>query len=240
MSGTKAVWTTAVWAMLAGLSCGSSVTVDPTGSGGTGAAAGTPEVGGVGGVGTAGGEGGFGGGAGGFGASGGQGGVGASGGAGGTEVCPGAGDACTGCLSEQCAEVYCGCYDEIHCGGYLQCLGTCMMGDTACAQNCATVHEPGISAAILTADCAATVCDAACNFGNALTGCQKCLYTACAPQMNACIADPECLALIACLQMCMPGDMACAQACIGQHPDGLSEVQDVRDCRLDNCFDVCE
>jgi hypothetical protein len=242
MSATKAAWATVVWAVLAGVACDSSVTVDPSG-GSAGSDAGS-SPGGPAGAGATTGQGGADAtGAGGAGATGGQGGgaTGGQGGAGGAqEVCPGAGDACTGCLSEQCADVYCGCYNEIHCGGYLQCLGTCMQGDTACYQNCATVHEPGLSAAILTADCAATTCDASCSFGQPLSGCQKCLYTACAPQMNACIADPECTALIQCLQTCTPGDMPCIQACIAQHPDGLPEAQDVRDCRIDNCDGACD
>ena len=246
MIETKAAWATAIWTMLAGLACGSQVTVDETGGAGadvTGSSAGAGGAGGgvpTGGVTSTGSTGGFG--AGGAGASAGSGGVGASGGsggAGGTETCPGAGDPCTDCLSTQCAAVYCDCYNEIHCGGYLQCLGTCMMGDAACAQNCATVHEPGLSAAILAADCAATTCDGSCSFGQPLNGCQQCLYTSCAPQMNACIADPECTALLQCLQACVPGDMVCAQSCVGEHPDGLPEAQAVRDCRIDNCGDAC-
>ena len=161
------------------------------------------------------------------------------GGAGGAPSCPGYGDACTDCLSSGCAATYCACYDEIHCFGYLQCLGTCMMGDAACAQNCATVHEPGISVAILVADCAATTCDADCQFGKALNACQKCLYTQCAPEMNACIADAECLALVQCIQACSPGDSTCSQACITAHPDGFSKAQGTGSCRKLNCADDC-
>ena len=58
--------------------------------------------------------------------------------------------------------------------------------------------------------------------------------------MNDCISDAECLALIACLQMCVPGDMACGQACVGEHPQGLPEAQAVRMCRMDFCDGVCE
>lgn len=243
MNATRAAWGTLVAVVLAGTACGNNVTVDPTGSGGSTTSAGgqTASVTGTGGetsVGSpgAGGEGATGQG----GSTGGQGGNAGAGGQGGAEpTCPSAGDVCTQCLSEQCGAVYCACYEEIHCGGYLQCLGTCMMGDTACYQNCAAVHAPGISAAVLTADCAATTCDASCDFGQALNDCQKCLYTQCDQEMNACIADAECIALIQCIQMCAPGDMACGQACVGQHPDGLPEAQAVRDCRIQNCTDVC-
>jgi hypothetical protein len=247
MSGTKAAWATA-WAtaaMLAGTACSNSVTVSQTGGGGAGGSVATGGAGGAemnGGAGGAGGAG-LGGGVdpqGGASMVGGAAGADPSGGAGGTATCPPGNDMCTQCLSEQCAAVYCGCHEEIHCGGYLQCLGTCMMDDSACIQNCATVHQDGISPAILAADCAATTCDGSCNFGNPLNDCQKCLYTDCAPQMNACIADPECIPLIQCFQMCPPGDMMCGQACIGQHPDGWPEVQELRDCRNDLCDGPCD
>ncbi|MBK8253699.1 MAG: hypothetical protein IPK82_13660 [Polyangiaceae bacterium] len=218
------------------LGCGNSVTVNETGGGAGNTATGTA---GAGNSGTAdGGVGGTGGGTGGFGA-GGTGGVGASGGSGGGLVCPDCGDACTACLAVECSDIYCTCYDEPHCFGYLQCLGTCTMGDTACAQNCAAVHQDGISAAILVADCSATTCNDSCMFGQSLNPCQTCLYTNCSTQMNACVADSECLALIQCFQMCTPGDMMCAQACIGEHPEGWPELQEVLDCRNDQCDGEC-
>lgn len=158
---------------------------------------------------------------------------------GGSASCPGYGDVCTTCISDSCADVWCACTSEPHCLGYLQCLGTCMPGDATCAQSCANVHEPGISAAILTADCAGTTCDASCDFGKALPDCQKCLYTSCPAEMNACIANAECIALIQCLQACAPGDMACSQGCVSDHQDGLADVQAIVPCRNDLCGDVC-
>ena len=221
------------------ISCGSSVSIETSGNGGTGgstatggASTGGSSTGGVtmGGASTGGAT---------MGGGGSGGATAGGGGAGGDPVCAGLGDPCTECLSTGCADIYCGCSAEIHCGGYLQCLGTCMMGDAACAQNCATVHEAGISVAILTADCAATTCDADCQFGKALSPCQKCLYTSCAPEMNACLADPECLGLIQCTQACAPGDMACSQACVQAHPDGLASAQAVGTCRKIQCADSC-
>lgn len=247
---------TTVWAMVlavsaAGLACGSNVTVEPTGAGAfssQGGAGAASSDGGNGGVpvdpsGGSGGEGGVpvgGGPAGGSSSGGGPVGGGGTGGEGGSPICPGFGDTCTECLSTGCSDTFCACSDEIHCFGYLQCLGTCMMGDQPCFQNCAAVHEPGISIAILTADCAATTCDGSCMFGQPLTGCQKCLYTDCSEQMNACLADPECVALVQCLQACPPGDQACGQTCVNDHLMGLPEAQAVRDCRMDFCDGACQ
>lgn len=219
-------------AVLAGAACGPSVQVETSGAGSADGGSATSHGGSVmvGGASPAGG-------AGGAGASGG---ASPAGGAGGDEVCPAGDNPCAQCLSTECAATYCDCYDEIHCGGYLECLGTCMPGDAACAQSCAAVHTPGISAAILVADCAATTCDAACNFGQPLNDCARCLYVNCAEQMNACIADPECIALTQCVQTCEPGDVQCGQACVAEHPDGLPEAQDVRKCRMDACSGECE
>jgi len=114
-----------------------------------------------------------------------------------------------------------------------------MPGDTECAQSCATVHEAGISAAALTADCAGTTCDAGCAAGKALMPCQKCLYTECSNEMNACLANPECVALVQCIQACAPGDMACGQACADEHPSGLLQAVALRNCRIENCDESC-
>ncbi|MFO0586028.1 MAG: hypothetical protein U0441_00745 [Polyangiaceae bacterium] len=216
--------------------CGSTVTSESSAGGSTTTTSGTSTGGSMGGASTGGS--GVSGSSTGGGAGGGLTGGGGTGGAT-SVVCPGYGDACTECLSTGCADTYCACYDEVHCFGYLQCLGTCMMGDAACAQNCATVHEPGISVAILVADCAATTCDADCEFGKALNDCQKCLYTACAPEMNACIADAECLSLVQCLQACPAVDPACSQDCVSAHPDGLAKAQAAGDCRKSQCPEAC-
>lgn len=249
MITSRAAWAMAMGIAMAvsaaGVACGSNVAVESTGvGGGTAGGASGGASGGAGATSAVGGEGGVVDGSGGAGASGvggaavGGGGSG-GGGVGGSATCPGFGDACTECLSTGCAEVYCGCHGQPHCGGYLECLGTCAPGDAACAQNCAAVHEDGISVAILTADCAATACDASCAFGKALADCPKCLYTECAEEMNGCIANPECLALVQCVQMCVPGDEGCGPACVEGHPDGLFGAQAVKMCRLSSCDPIC-
>lgn len=222
----------------AGVACNSQVTVETGGSGGAGGHAGS---GGSGASATGGAS--TGGVSPGGSATGGAsmgGAIGGSTGDGGAiEVCPGYGDACTDCLSAGCAAEWCDCAGEPHCIGYLQCLGTCMAGDTACAQSCATVHQPGISKAFLVADCAATTCDADCSWGKALTPCQHCLYSNCAAEMDTCIGDPACLSLVQCLQQCMQGDMDCSQACLSTFPDGIGEAQDIGACRMQSCEADC-
>lgn len=241
MSKSRPAWRISIAVCVTTLACNSEVTVEPAGTGGS---ADTTSNSGAGGMSTVGGSGAVGGGgegaAGGTGGGGGQpaGGSGGDGGGGG-QVCPGFNE-CTDCISAGCSEVYCACANEIHCLEYLGCLAACESEDLGpeCPQMCAEFHEPGIAAAILVVDCAATVCDGTCLFGKELNDCQTCLYTSCPEQMNACIADAECLALVKCLQMCS-GDMACAQACIGDHPEGFPKAQAVKMCQTDNCFDPC-
>jgi hypothetical protein len=245
MQGSRAVWAFSTLVAAANLACGSSVTTETTNGGGNS----TTTGGGTGGTATAAGNGGVAGdpttgGGGEPGGSGGTstgGGLTGGGGTGGSQTCPSLGNACSDCLSNDCAEVWCGCYNEPHCGGYFECLGFCMMGDMDCFQNCATAHQDGISAAILVSDCAATTCDGTCMFGQPLMGCQKCLYTECPTEMNACIAekDGDCIAFIQCAQMCMPGDMMCFQTCIDEHQAGAMLAQDVNMCLTANCDAAC-
>lgn len=245
MSRSTPAWRISIAVCATTLACNSEVTVEPTSAGGS---TGSPSASGAGGTTSVGGSGGAigGGGAGAAGGSGGVGGqpvggfggAGGSGGVGGGQICAGFSE-CTDCISTGCSEIYCACANEIHCFEYLGCLATCSMStDPDCPQKCAGFHQPGISAAILTADCAATVCDETCTFGKELNDCQTCLYTSCPEQMNACIADAECIALVQCFQTCS-GNMPCNQACIADHPEGLPEAQAVKMCQTDNCFDPC-
>lgn len=179
----------------------------------------------------------------GAGGAGGGGGMGAGGGggtgAGGGPSCPGLGDPCTDCTAAQCPATYCACYGNLECSALLQCLQACPPNDAGCGQTCLTAHENGISAAFLLGDCAATTCSASCpNANNALTPCQQCLYGACDIQMNACIANPECTAVISCYQACA-GNMACQQQCTAQHPQGVADAQAVNSCAQASCSNAC-
>ncbi len=160
-------------------------------------------------------------------------------GAGGGPSCPGLGDACTDCTAAQCPATYCACYGNLECSALLQCLQGCAPNDPMCGQTCLTAHEDGISAAFLLGDCAATTCSASCpNATNALTPCQQCLYGSCDIQMNACIANPECTALVSCYQAC-GANMACQQQCATQHPQGLADAGAVSNCAQASCSNTC-
>ena len=219
-----------------GVACNGQVTVSTGGSGGS-STAGSTSGGSVSPTGGASSGGAVPGGSTSMGGLGGQGGSWGDGGTG--PDCLGYGDVCTECLSWSCSSSWCACDSEPHCLGYLQCLGTCAQGDTACYQSCASVHEPGISLGFLLASCAATACAGDCNFGKELTPCENCLYSNCDAETNACIADAECLSLVQCYKACPPGDGPCYQACQDQHPDGLMKAQALGACRNTTCSGEC-
>ncbi|MCC6551914.1 MAG: hypothetical protein IT372_02685 [Polyangiaceae bacterium] len=207
------------------------------GTGGAGAGTGTGGAG----AGTGTGGAGAGTGTGGAGAGTGTGGAGAgtgTGGAGGGVVCPDFGDPCTGCASASCPEIYCDCYNNPDCLALFQCSSGCD-GDQACVQACMTAHQDGIAAAYLLSDCAATICDASCAGGDELQPCSYCLAESCDDEMNACLADPECVALYNCLDGCAPVDLACQQGCYDAHGAGVPKLQDLLECAYSVCDGPC-
>lgn len=172
---------------------------------------------------------------------GGQGG-GGQGGAGGGGMCPSLGDACTTCLSVQCQDTYCTCFQNSECGALAFCLQNCSVNDQACIQTCLGMHPTGISDAFLVANCTAASCDMECPGANALGPCEQCLFTSCSSEMNTCLANPDCYAIIDCAQqqMCAPSDIQCVSACAAGHQAGVQDATAVAMCGQNNCTADCQ
>ncbi len=163
----------------------------------------------------------------------GQGGEGAQGGG---AICTDLGDPCTTCEATQCAAVYCDCYSNVECGALAACAEAC--GYTPeCYQQCATEHPEGISEGALLTHCAGTVCSDACPGYQPLDGCQICLYTECQPEMNDCVSNPDCTALLTCLDLCETPE--CTNDCYFEFPDGSGDVGPVGDCLQESCAAAC-
>jgi hypothetical protein len=214
--------------LLAAAACGSDTVETPTGGTGTGAGATTSSSTGMGGDMTTStattGTGGMGGG--------GQGG----------SMCPGFGDPCTNCTAAQCQATYCDCFNNPDCVALVQCLQGCTPGDAACQQTCFTDNQNGISDSVLLADCVEPNCNGPteCNgSGQALGPCEECLFTSCPAEMNTCLANAECYALITCAQACPPGDQACINNCGLMHTGGINDAQGVLNCANNACAAVC-
>ncbi|MFO0550657.1 MAG: hypothetical protein U0271_19845 [Polyangiaceae bacterium] len=157
----------------------------------------------------------------------------------GVMTCP-ASSTCAACISVSCPTVWCGCYNNPECGALFVCTSQCQPDDTACHQACYSAHPDGISDAVLAADCAADPCSADCpQAGDPLPPCQECLYSGCADEMNACVAEAECSALYQCLTACAPGQLSCQQACYDNHAAGVQPLEAVLNCSMSACPDVC-
>lgn len=161
---------------------------------------------------------------------------GSGGGGGGGAVCQDLGDACTQCEATACPSTYCDCYEDSECLALSACIVACG-GTTECYQGCATDHPTAISRGALLVDCAATSCPEACPGYAPLTPCQKCLYTECQPEMNTCISNAECTALLYCLDECE--DAECTNACYFEYPDGTGDAGPVGTCLQEACAADC-
>jgi hypothetical protein len=70
--------------------------------------------------------------------------------------------------------------------------------------------------------------------------CQGCAMNgSCKSAADACTNNPECNALLACLDAC--SDDACGQACTDQHPNGVSDASTYVSCVVcDACYYDCD
>ncbi|WP_437297377.1 hypothetical protein [Sorangium sp. So ce426] len=240
-------WKTCAAAALLAAACSSTDGSPGTGGagggtggsgGGTGGAGGG--TGGSGGAGMgSGGAGGSGGGAGGAGA--GASSTTAGGGAGGEAVydCASLGDPCTTCLALRCQESYCACQRSAECAALGNCLLGCAAEDVACEQACLTAHRAGISGIFLEGGCASERCSAQCPSRDALSPCASCRLTGCAAEMNACVAEPSCRAMLACVDACRADGDGCLEACSAMHADGVQAAGAVFACEEARCGADC-
>jgi hypothetical protein len=155
-------------------------------------------------------------------------------------VCVDAGESCSECELEACEAEYCECYASVECGLYASCIVACPVGDAGCYQTCATAYPDGITGGVLLNHCAATACATPCAAYPLfeLTACQLCLYQSCEPAMNACLANPECSALLVCLNGCA-GDTECTNGCYATYPGGVDDVTPVGACAQSSCNTPC-
>lgn len=154
-----------------------------------------------------------------------------------TGDCGGSGGPCAQCLSDQCPDLWCACYEDAQCTGLLQCLQGC--GGPACKQGCLSNFPGGIATATLLGDCSATLCDGTCPGGQKLDDCQKCRWTQCGDETATCLANPECNALVQCVKDCGPQNPPCLDQCAADHPDGLLDLSKVTSCTQAECAAEC-
>ena len=153
------------------------------------------------------------------------------------------GDPCTACEFAECASEYCACYANVSCGRLGTCIEACPDGPSgdACRQTCLSNNPDGISAGGLLVHCAATVCGTggagACEGYAPLDPCQLCLFEQCASDMNSCLANADCAAILACVASCTSDP--CREACPGMHPGGIFLAASVGSCLDRSCSAQC-
>lgn len=160
-------------------------------------------------------------------------------GQGGAPACEAPGDPCNDCMFAQCNTTFCDCVASPGCSAIAACLDGCAAGDSACSQGCIDAQPSGVAEIALIGDCAATTCAASCNNPAPVDPCQVCLASHCEVELEACLADVECVALIACVSACLPGDQACVQTCGFQHLGGVQEGQSLGNCSTASCSVEC-
>lgn len=226
------------WLLLAGTGCGGDTFTATGGTGGTGGS--TATTGGTGGAGgtaaTTGGTGG----------TGGQGGdttsAGGTGGQGGGPTCQPLSNDCTQCAFDACQDLYCACYATDDCPALVSCLEPCDPADMECVQACLSAHPDSIATAFLLGDCAAVPCSDVCTGVVEQQPCPECLFTMCPAEMNACLSDPDCYAIINCATGCAPNDFNCALMCTNGKPnDSINKAVAVQGCTTNatKCQSAC-
>ena len=157
----------------------------------------------------------------------------------GMEICPSFGDACTGCISQQCADTWCDCADNEDCMDLFGCFGGCQ-DDQDCNQECMATFPNGIADVSLVSGCAGTTCSSTCDWGNSeFDECQECIFEDCADEYNACLAEKACTELWTCFNACPPLGLSCQQACFDNHGDGVAKLEEMFQCSSSECTTEC-
>lgn len=148
---------------------------------------------------------------------------------------------CDSCLSGTCAEKSQACLSDPTCRETFECAQKCGDRDKWCVWNCVLARPQSVPKFFPAAHCTTKQCSPACQFpARIIDSCLECNATYCGQAMTGCFENRECWTLVHCVRNnCQPGDLECAQECIGEHPDGLVSIQPLRDCGGDHCAEPC-
>ena len=77
-----------------------------------------------------------------------------------------------------------------------------------------------------------------------MPSCDSCLGTSCCAEDQTCGFDQECMALIGCVDNCLPTDGGppdpqCESDCESQYPNGMSEIDGLDNCMQTSCSTSC-
>lgn len=150
---------------------------------------------------------------------------------------------CRACLAETCAGSEMACNGEPACASYLTCLDACPVDeqgalDAECARACRLPQDAEVEAlALHVSDCRDRGYGAGCGCSSARTlppllqqvcpastsenACHACEDERCCETKQACLADDDCTAFLACLDQCsLSSSAACNVDCGDLYPEG--------------------
>lgn len=116
---------------------------------------------------------------------------------------------------------------------------SCQFGEVICGDACTDVQNDANNCGDCGKKCVgADFCDSSTCVGD--NACNSCFSDsqmaggACKDELDTCLADTECKALLQCIGGC--STQACADMCFNMHPDGIDLQQAIVSCA---CFDAC-
>lgn len=148
---------------------------------------------------------------------------------------------CSACMQNQCPVTYLKCAGDAKCAETFSCVEKCPTGNKQCVWDC-MLARPDTAARMFSAgECGTTLCKDSCTLPDGvIDSCPVCSAKYCPSEINICFGNKECWDLVACVrETCTDNDVECAQGCIGKHPGGLAEIQDLRDCSAKKCVAAC-
>lgn len=152
---------------------------------------------------------------------------------------------CQSCASEKCPSQVSACENDPACEAIMDCFEGCGGGDfDQCYEDCLSANPDGADLFEDLAGCAEIHCPV-CSGGDDDDqvvpddgACDDCARMSCAAQFAACMGDPNCAAIMVCMEECAADadDMsACVEPCVGENPDGAMLFGVLSDCVDDNC-----
>jgi hypothetical protein len=159
--------------------------------------------------------------------------------------------ACDDCINQKCCAEGIGCGTDSACSEVLvPCLLACKFGDQACEAACAALEPASVGNAGTYFTCALNQCkdecfqpivaaQVQCGAVGAFDdpACASCVETSCCTPALACADDPDCYALLFCVEQCT--DATCAAACKSAHASAASGYAALDACRTSTCASAC-
>lgn len=155
--------------------------------------------------------------------------------------------ACDTCLDASCCAPNAACVADADCTALIACGNACT--DDACFGACFSAHPSGARLLDSLSSCVETSCSSACGggssgpspsacgFASGDATCDTCLDTSCCGDANACLGDPDCIALLECADTCTTG--GCISACEAAHPSGSTKINALSTCASTSCGAAC-